>query len=119
MVRIFFPFLLLGVGLWRNKFFYGFLWGLVAYGLHFIWIYILLVEKSHATSLLAFFLYFLIVIYSALTSGLWFMGVSFFNRFFKKNVISFFVSTFLYFFLLDRWMFWFFNSGYPFLNPFP
>jgi apolipoprotein N-acyltransferase len=85
----------------------GFLWGLVAYGIHFIWLLNLLVKKSQASFYLSFIIYIFIVLYAALTSAVWFLGMRF----------SSIASTIVYFFLLDRYMFWFLGVGYSFLNP--
>lgn len=95
---------------------HGFLWGTVAYGLHFVWFYILLRDKSSVGVLFSFLFYFIIVLYSAFTSALWFLSISFLRRVFGL-VLSFFICSIIYFFLLEKYMFWFLDSGYPFINP--
>ena|GEM_PF-1923384 len=50
----------------------GFFWGIIAFGLHFIWLMELLYTKSNASLSLAIVLYLCVVIYFALTSGVWF-----------------------------------------------
>ncbi|MCK4517883.1 hypothetical protein KAT92_03845 [Candidatus Babeliales bacterium] len=93
----------------------GFLWGLIAYGLHFIWLLDLLIKKSNATVLFSIFLYFVVVAYTASTSAIWFWVTSLVAK--RTSPLAFLLTTPIYFFLLDRYMFWFFQSGYPFLNP--
>lgn len=100
----------------------GFLWGILAYGIHSYWLFILLKTKSEASPTLCLFLYFFIVIYFALTSGVWFFVLQ------KLNIRS--VATYLlimggYFIGLHWYGLWFiswdnikFNAaGYPFFFP--
>jgi apolipoprotein N-acyltransferase len=105
-----------------NISFHGFLWGGLALGLHFIWLYDLLLYKSSASILFATALYLFIVFYSGL------LGIIFFNinkllfnlsnKFFAQ--ITFFILTISSFFYLIEKNFLFFiekDFGYPFLNP--
>ena len=87
----------------------GFFLGLVAYGLHFIWLLDLLIKKSSATVYFSSFLYLIVVVYAASTSAIWFWVT--------RRPLYFLLTTPIYFLLLDRYMFWFLQSGYPFLNP--
>jgi apolipoprotein N-acyltransferase len=104
----------------------GFLWGIIAYGIHFIWLLDLLIKKSNATLLFSVFIYSFIVFYAALTSAIWFFFLSlcYSIRMGLVGATSGATASVLYFFLLDRYMFWFLEgrlsgglSGYPFLNP--
>ena len=110
---------------------FGFLWGLIVYGLHFSWLIVLLLTESNLGALLAFLFYILVVLYSSCTSVVWFCVIGFLsvliyrlicNRFFA-NVLIFTICLpacfVLYFFCLDKWMFLFLgrNGGYPFINP--
>lgn len=107
--------------------FYGILWGFIAYGLHFVWLFDLLFKKSTAAFFFSILLYIGVVLYAALTSGTWFWatakGVELFCKKLKRipylvtTTAIFFITTSSYFIFLDRYMFWFFHSGYPFLNP--
>jgi len=107
---IFFPISLFFIRDRVSKFFlYGFVWGLVAYGLHFLWLFDLLVRKSSASVWFSLTLYVCIVLYASLTSSIWF---------FASRFISWFFASLIYFFLLNSYMFWFLGTGYPFVNPF-
>lgn len=94
----------------------GFLWGGIAYGIHFIWLYILLSQKSHAGPWISLLLYIFIVLYAAITSGVWFIFIGFVTRYINK-FLSIFISSCVYFVFIKHYMFWFLGTGYPFLNP--
>lgn len=101
----------------------GFLWGLIAFGLHFIWLYILLLNNSGATFYLATVLYFFIIIYSGFLSGVYFFIINkllCISTFIINKIIVFFTITFLFFYFIDKHFLFFLgeNGGYPFLNPF-
>jgi len=150
-----------------GRFSYGFLWGLVVYGLHFLWLLLLLSKKLCFSVPLSFFFYLIIVLYSSVTSGCWFCLAmlaapraprraqlaplrssrrarrSFTRRLGVRSIAdasllrvsrdkllspskalyslvrlaSFFFVAVGYFLFLDRYMFWLFGIGYPFLNP--
>lgn len=100
----------------RNHFRYGFIWGMIAYGINYIWFYILLINKSTASIKLATVIYIIILTYSALTSAIWFYITDLLSKIIGRTV-SLILSSVLYFYTLDKWMFWFFGTGYPFLNP--
>lgn len=55
-----------------NYFFRGFTWGLLVYAPHFVWLAVLLATKSQAPWYFAGAGYVAIVVYFALTSGVWF-----------------------------------------------
>ena len=90
--------------------YYGFTWGMIAYGLHFIWLLDLLIRKSQATVVLAIIIYLGIVIYASLTSALWLFTTKLFK-------IHLFFTTIAYFLFISFHMFWFFDECYPFMNP--
>jgi len=96
---------------------YGFVWGIIAYGLHFVWLYKLLVSKLDTTCFFSLVFYGIAVMYSAMTSAVWFGVVRLCMRFVHRIVI-WIICTIVYFLFLESSMFWFFDSGYPFLNPF-
>lgn len=102
----------------------GFTWGLIAFSLHFIWLFELLRTKSNASIQLSIILYSIVVLYAALTSALWFWGTEKLICLTKtKKTISIvfilFVTGIFYFYLLNTYMFNFFGEehGYPFSNP--
>jgi hypothetical protein len=101
----------------------GFIWGLIVWGSHFIWLLFLLINKSYAHWSLAFLLYFLIIIFFSFTSGFLFWGYSGIVKLFKDNFLT------RAFVLLLSWLLYIniilnFGSvitgkleGYPFANP--
>lgn len=99
-----------------NRFRYGFIWGIVAYGLHFIWLLDLFIKKSNAHIWLAIILYAVIVIYAALSSMIWFFVTRAMIRATGYVVMVSMITTAVYFYLVDK-IFWFFLPSYPFLNP--
>ncbi len=113
----------------------GFLWGLLVFSFHFIWLFELLLNKSAATFVLSMIIYLLIILYASFTSGLWFLGTrlifSSFDTICKANhlgravtskaaFLTIFFSTFSYFYFLQKYSAFFLGKveGYPFLNPF-
>jgi hypothetical protein len=101
---------------------YGFIWGLLVFIPHFIYLYELLLNKSNATFLLATTIYLFIVIYASCTSAIWFLFTYFLtfklkNYFLKIAAIIF--STFAYFWVIQNYSMWFMGrvEGYPFFNP--
>ncbi|MFH1461422.1 MAG: hypothetical protein ABIF12_00530 [bacterium] len=100
----------------------SFFWGLIAFGLHFIWLYELLLNKSGATLFLATGLYFFIIIYSGLLTTIYFFIL---NKLFDisnliiNKIIVFITVTFSFFYFIDKNYLFFLGkeSGYPFLNP--
>jgi len=119
-------------------FIWGFIWGLVTYAGHFLWVLWLLLFKSHANLLLALVLYLVVVSFFSLSSGCWFFLVALFARLTRLarlwtqkmgvmvDVIEVMVvaivsilATILYFLFLDHYGLWFLGhkEGYPFLSP--
>lgn len=95
-----------------SAFRYGMLWGSVAFGLHFIWVCILLLTKSSVTPLQAYILYGVIVLYASLSSGLWFYMLS---RI--RHPLGMIVATVGYLACFDRLLFLPLGATYPFVNP--
>jgi apolipoprotein N-acyltransferase len=94
----------------RGIFLYGFLWGIIVYGLNFFWFFDLLMKKSGVGTKLSLFLYLIFVCYAALTSSVLFFLI-------RLKFILFPVLFFVYFLFLSSHLFWFLGEGYPFLNP--
>jgi len=111
-------------------FFYGFLWGLITYGINFIWFFKLLCTHAQTSIIGAFVGYSIITCYFALGAGLWFLITHQVINLVARNKITRYISriitiitiittTIVYFFIIDRW---FLipcgrSEGYPFLNP--
>ena len=100
----------LQTSLLQNTFLFGFVWGVVAFGAYFFWLFTLLRTRSNATLLFSFLLYACVVVYFALTSAVWFWA---------SCTINFTVTTIAYFIFLTQFSLWFFpgTSKFPFLNP--
>ncbi len=100
----------------------GFLWGIVAFGLHFIWLYEMLIYRSDATFLLATGFYsfmvlnatLLVVVYFFISSGLFVLFKNILLR-----ITTFFITTFSFFYYIDKYCLFFLEKdfGYPFANP--
>lgn len=101
----------------------GFVWGSVVFSFNIIWLYVLLLKKSHASLFLSAILYLFCVFYYAFITGLFF-GITSFLINLTKNLflkfLSFFVTISCYFYFLIRYSFLLFGrvEGYPFINPF-
>ena len=101
-------------------FFYGVLWGMIVFGLHFLWLADILLYKSHASHFLALTLYFILVLYFSFTSGIWFLVTGVVSRLFAFNVFFLaMLTTSAYFYFIEHYSFWFLSctKGYPFLSP--
>lgn len=97
----------------------GFFWGIVAFALHFIWLYELLLTKSQASKLLSLVIFVFCVLYFSIFSGLWFLFIRIIFYFSHIFCISFFCSTTIFFWFIEKYSFFIFGrvEGYPFLNP--
>jgi hypothetical protein len=71
----------------RGIFLYGFLWGIIVYGLNFFWFFDLLMKKSGVGTKLSLFLYLIFVCYAALTSSV---------LFFFNSTKIYFISGFIF-----------------------
>ena len=107
---------------------YGALWGIIVFGLHFAWLYELLIFKTGASFCLATSLYLFILFYSGLLSSIYFLitkklfnlSKNYFPYKILFNIKCFFlISTSLFFYFIERNFLFFLekNAGYPFLNP--
>ena len=116
----------------------GFLWGVVAYGIYFIWLYGLLATKSNATMFFSLLLYCFVVTYFSLLSGAWFLLSGFVmycllrvdlirkNCFLATRKVIFYLcvgfitllGAGVHFFFVCNYSGRFFGvTGFPFLNP--
>jgi apolipoprotein N-acyltransferase len=101
------------------------IWGFIVFGLHFIWLFILLLTKSRAGWLLALFLHLIVTTYFTCVAAFWVFATDVTNKLFFKSyktcrLIFSTVSVFGLFLFLDKAsLFWFFGccKGYPFINP--
>ncbi len=102
---------------------YGTLWGILAFGIHFAWLYELLLFKTGASFCLATYLYIFIVLYSGLLSCAFFLTtnklLNIVTDYFFIKILLFALSTSLLFSFIERNFLFFLekNVGYPFLNP--
>jgi apolipoprotein N-acyltransferase len=102
---------------------YGFIWGMLVFSIHFIWLLLLLLDKVKAGKCFAVFVYIFGITYFSLTSAVWFMATGFLIRKISRCYISsffiFLVTCYGYFYLLENYALWFLGrlEGYPFLNP--
>lgn len=122
----------------RLTFAKGFVWGLLVFGPHFVWLAVLLATKSHAPMSLALAGYVGVTIYFALTGGIlfWFAGkgavalramVRYASAmrshspragYYKDAAIFSLIAVFYYYFIENYSLFIFGRcEGYPFLNP--
>ncbi len=108
----------------------GFIWGLLVFGPHFIWLVVLLMTKSQAPLSLAILGYLVVVCYFSLTSGVWFWGAGLCHKIFlgrggkerpaiMLNKLFFFLISITYYYFLENFSLFIFGrlEGYPFLNP--
>lgn len=101
----------------------GLLWGIIAFGLHFAWLYELLLFKTGAGFYLATWLYLFIVFYSEFLSTAYFLITRLLFNFVKNylfpKIVVFFISTYFFFYFIEKYFLFFLekNTGYPFLNP--
>ena len=118
---IFLFFVLITIKTSLQAIFFGFLWSSITYGVHFIWFYRLLLDKSNAGNFLSILLYILLVLYLALLTMVWFLFNKSFLFFLNKKIKLIFIlfSTYLYFYFIDKYLLIFVEKGfgYPFLNP--
>jgi apolipoprotein N-acyltransferase len=98
---------------------FGFLWGLIAFALHFIWLYELLLTKSQAGKFLSATIFIFCVFYFSTFSGLWFCATKLSFLVLRIFCISFICTTLIFFWFLEKYSFFIFGraEGYPFLNP--
>lgn len=109
----------------RLTFAKGFVWGLLVFGSHFVWLAVLLATKSHAPWIFAFGGYALIVVYFSLTSGVWFyvtqrlLGRCRGKHTRLERPVGFLLSTIIYYYFIENWSLFILGraEGYPFLNP--
>ena len=104
-------------------FWYGLLWGVLVFSVHFVWLLVLLLDKVKSGKCFAIFAYAFGITYFSLTSAIWFMVSSFLIR----KILCYYISQFFiylaacygYFYLLENYALWWLGriEGYPFLNP--
>lgn len=102
------------------RFWQGVGWGGIVYGIHFYWLFVLLVESARVNSILAGMAYVGLVGYCALTAGAWFWLTGVLSAAgWWRRVSAFALTTTAYFVFIDRWLFFILknNFGYPLLNP--
>lgn len=105
----------------------GFFWGIIVYGLHFLWLLNLLLNKSHASKNLSYFLYGFITIYFSLISACLFIIIKMLFILTKRlacnpilTTLSITISAMIgYFYSIHHYSLWFLdkNMGYPFIDP--
>ena len=89
---------------------YGAAWGVAFFAPHFMWLYVLLLSKSHATVVQATLLYVCIVCYASALSGIMFL---------LFRWLGFVLSASAFFLFATKYSLWFWGrwEGYPFINP--
>lgn len=104
--------------------FFGFFWGVIIYAVHFVWLYVLLNTKSHATKPLGLLLYIAMVVYFSSTAGIWFLFTDYVLRCFRHVALIvrcflYIILTIIYFLFLEYFSLFIFGrlEGYSFLNP--
>lgn len=98
----------------------GFIWGVLVFAPHFIWLFILLLTKSCAPLSLALAGYSSIVLYYCVSSGIWFWLMRLTSRWCcGMRGFCFLVVTVAYYYFIDEWSLVFvgYREGYPFFNP--
>lgn len=100
----------------------GFLWGFIAYGLHFVWFLELLISKFFINYFFISLIYIAIVLYVSVLTACFFLVTKicinfFINKILKKIIFLF--CLFIYFLFLTNYSIWFVGKieGYPFINP--
>jgi apolipoprotein N-acyltransferase len=98
---------------WRD----GFMWGLCVFGLHFSWLFLVIIRHSAAHWVMAVLIYAVIVVLFSLSSGAWlWISAKFFIGW--RKVIWFLMTSWVYWFIALDWIVCPFGlPGYPFLNP--
>ncbi len=105
---------------YRASFKAGFFWGLCVFGVHFTWLFDVLIMHSQASWWLCGILYSVIVIYFTLTSSCWFISTTLLQRILRSTTCALAMSAVCYWILMEHVILFPISPGYgyPFLNPF-
>ena len=106
-----------------KSFLNGVWWGVIAFSLHFIWLYQLLITNSDATFLQAILIYLFVVFYTSFFSGAWFFVIKICEKTVQQlflKILIFISTTTAFFYFMQNYSLMFLGrvEGYPFLNPF-
>ncbi|KKP24759.1 MAG: hypothetical protein SZ59_C0001G0077 [candidate division TM6 bacterium GW2011_GWF2_28_16] len=101
---------------------YGFIWGIIIFGTHLIWLYELFISKSSCNIYIFFIIYIFLLFYSGALSAIYFYLSNKILLYFKNiylKILLFFINLYLFFYFIINYYLFFIdkNFGYPFINP--
>lgn len=101
---------------------YGFIWGIIIFGTHLIWLYELFIHKSGCNIYIFIIIFIFLLFYSGVLSALYFYLTNKFLKYFKNiylKIIFYLINLYLFFYFILNYFLFFIdkNFGYPFINP--